>query len=69
MAPGLYVLKVEARTRLGKGFAASREVQFRDRAVADATGRIVRATFAFRPRVSNFGTIFGLMSPFWCENL
>jgi hypothetical protein len=29
MAPGLYVLKVEARTRLGKGFAASREVQFR----------------------------------------
>jgi VWFA-related protein len=29
MAPGLYVLRVEARTRLGKGFAASREVQFR----------------------------------------
>jgi VWFA-related protein len=29
MAPGLYVLKVEARTRLGKGFAAFREVQFR----------------------------------------
>jgi VWFA-related protein len=29
MAPGLYVLKVEARTRLGKGVTASREVQFR----------------------------------------
>jgi VWFA-related protein len=29
MAPGLYVLRVEARTRLGKGFAASRDVQFR----------------------------------------
>jgi len=29
MAPGLYVLTVEARTRLGKGFAASRQVQFR----------------------------------------
>ncbi len=29
VAPGLYVLKVEARTRLGKGATASREVQFR----------------------------------------
>ncbi len=29
LAPGLYVLKVEARSRLGKGAAASREVQFR----------------------------------------
>jgi VWFA-related protein len=29
MAPGLYVLKVEARTRLGKGAIAFREVQFR----------------------------------------
>jgi VWFA-related protein len=29
MTPGLYVLKVEARSRLGKGFTAYREVQFR----------------------------------------
>jgi len=29
MAPGLYVLKVEARSRLGKNVAVSREVQFR----------------------------------------
>jgi len=28
-APGLYVLKVEARSRLGKGAEASREIQFR----------------------------------------
>lgn len=29
LSPGLYVLKVEARSRLGKGATASREVQFR----------------------------------------
>jgi hypothetical protein len=29
MATGLYVLKVEARSRLGRGFTATREVQFR----------------------------------------
>ncbi len=29
LSPGLYVLKVEARSRLGKGAAASREVQIR----------------------------------------
>ena len=28
LAPGTYVLKVEARSRLGKGASASREVQF-----------------------------------------
>ena len=41
MAPGLYVLKVEARTRLGKGFAASREVQFQDRAVGASDRRLL----------------------------
>jgi hypothetical protein len=29
LSPGLYVLKVEARSRLGKGFTVSREVQLR----------------------------------------
>ena len=28
IAPGIYVLKVEARSRLGQGATASREVQF-----------------------------------------
>jgi hypothetical protein len=29
LTPGLYVLKVEARSRLGQGATANREVQFR----------------------------------------